>query len=224
MGIAGSFKASIDSFDLGGISMNKTVIFDFDGTIADTFAIVSNIALDFAKQHGITVTAEEGRAIGLQQIIKQSKFPTLKIPRFLIEVKHQLGLKIQDEVKPFEGMSLVLNRLSEKYNLGIISSNSENNIKCFLDKHELSGLFHYIHSDSSLFGKDAVLKRFCRKHNLKYADIVYIGDEDRDILAAKKLKIQTIAVAWGYNDKELLQRGNPDYLLDKPGQILEVLG
>jgi phosphoglycolate phosphatase-like HAD superfamily hydrolase len=203
--------------------MSKTVIFDFDGTIADTFPIVEGIAHEIAKRYGIEMTTAEGRAIGLKQIIKQSKFPTLKIPQLLIEVKHRLGLKIKDEVNPFAEMDRVLNNLSRKFNLGIISSNSESNIKSFLEKHQLLGLFNYIHSDSSLFGKDLVLKRFCWKYKVNYCDIVYIGDEDRDISAAKKLEIKVIAVTWGYNDKGLLEKEKPDYLVDRPEQILEVL-
>lgn len=203
--------------------MSKTVIFDFDGTIADTFPIVEGIAHDIAKRYGIEMTTAEGRAIGLKQIIEQTQFPVFKIPQLLSEIKHRLGLKIKDDVKPFQEIDGVLHSLAAKFNLGIISSNSESNIKSFLEKYQYLSLFSYIHTDSSIFGKDLVLKRFCRKYQVKYCDIVYIGDEDRDIRAAKKLKIKIIAVTWGYNDKGLLEKENPDYLVDRPEQILEVL-
>lgn len=203
--------------------MRKTIIFDFDGTIADTFPVVEGIAHEIAGRNGIEVTTEEARAIGLQQVLKKSKFPAYRIPQLLIEVKQRLGLKIRDEVNPFEDMGRVLHRLAENYDLGIVSSNSESNIKIFLEKHHFLGLFRYIHSDSSLFGKHTVLQRFCRKYNVKSESIIYIGDEDRDIQAAKKLKIRVIAVTWGYNDKALLAKEKPDCLAEKPEEILEWL-
>lgn len=202
--------------------MRKTVIFDFDGTIADTFPIVERIAHDIAGRYGIAMTTEEGRSLGLKQIIKQTKFPLLKLPQVLIEIKYRLGLKIKDEAGLFAGMAMVLKSLSQKYDLGIISSNSKSNITSFLEKHQLLSLFAYIHSDTALFGKHTVLKRFCRKYKVKYRDVFYIGDEDRDIRAAKKLKIKVIAVTWGYNDKKLLEKEQPDYLAETPKQILEI--
>jgi len=115
-----------------------------------------------------------------------------------------------------------LNNLSKKYDLGIISSNSESNIKSFLDKHNLTSLFSYIHTDSSLFGKHTILKKFCRKFKIEYSNVIYIGDEDRDILAAKKMKIKVVSVTWGYNDKSLLEKEKPDYLVEAPKQILDI--
>jgi phosphoglycolate phosphatase len=202
--------------------MRKTIIFDFDGTIADTFPIVINIVHEIVKRYGMVVTTEEGRAAGLKQTLKKLKFPTLKIPQVLFEIKHRLRLKIKEEVDLFNEMDMVLNNLSQKYDLGIISSNSESNIKSFLDKHHLLSLFNYIHTDSSLFGKHIILKKFCRKFKIKYSDVIYIGDEDRDIVAAKKMKIKVIAVTWGYNDKSLLEKEKPDYLVEEPKQILDI--
>ena len=203
--------------------MRKTIIFDFDGTIANTFPIVINIVHEIVKRYGMEVTTAEGTSVGLKQILKSLKFPTLKIPQVLLEIKHRLGLKITDEVDLFDNMDFVLNSLSQKYDLGIISSNSESNIQSFLDKYNLLNLFTYIHSDSSLFGKHVVLKRFCRKFKIKYDHVTYIGDEDRDILAAKKVKIKVIAVTWGkYNDKSLLEKEKPDYLVETPQQILDI--
>ncbi len=64
-----------------------------------------------------------------------------------------------------------------------------------------------------------VLKRMCNKHKIKNNEVIYVGDEDRDIIASKKVKIKTIAVTWGFNSKNKLIKENPDYLVDSPIQI-----
>lgn len=63
----------------------------------------------------------------------------------------------------------------------------------------------------------------CNKYNINPLEVIYVGDEDRDIIAAKKTKIKTIAVTWGFNTNEKLSRENPDYLVDSPIQIVEAL-
>ena len=61
------------------------------------------------------------------------------------------------------------------------------------------------------------------KHNLKPQEIIYVGDEVRDIQACKKIGVKIIAVSWGYNSKEILDREKPDYLVNKPIEIPKIL-
>lgn len=203
--------------------MKKTIIFDFDGTIANTFTVVETIAHDIAKRYQNHMTTEEARAIGLKQALKKSKLPIWQIPQLLIEVKYKISLRIGKDINIFPDMDIVLHDLAKEYDLAIISSNSFVNIERFLNRFKLRELFSYIHSDSSLFGKHIVLQRFCRSNHVSLDNVVYIGDEDRDIIAAKRLKIKMIAVTWGYNNRGLLQKEGPDYLIDFPLQILEAV-
>ena len=87
----------------------------------------------------------------------------------------------------------------------------------------IENLFEFVYSESSLFGKHVVLKRMCSKQNIDPLEVVYVGDEDRDIIAAKKVKIKIIAVTWGFNSKAKLSKEKPDYLVDLPMQIIEVI-
>jgi phosphoglycolate phosphatase len=117
----------------------------------------------------------------------------------------------------------LLYSLKSNYKIGIVSSNSKDIIIDTLKKDNIENLFEFVYSESSLFGKHLVLKKMCKKHNINPLDVIYVGDEDRDIIAAKKAGIKNIAVTWGFNSKEKLSRENPDYLVDSPMQILEVL-
>jgi phosphoglycolate phosphatase len=200
----------------------KYIVFDFDGTIADTFAVVEEIGNSILERYGIKVNSEEAKQIGLQRTIIKSKFPRLEIPKVLSDLRKQLNRKIA-EVKLFPEMESVLIELKKRYDLGILSSNSGDNIQLFLSRNGVLDLFSFVHSDSSLFGKHIVLKRLCRAKNIKFTEIVYIGDEDRDVQAANRLRIPIIAVTWGYNTGDNLIKEKPTYIADSPRQILEYI-
>ncbi len=55
-------------------------------------------------------------------------------------------------------------------------------------------------------------------------EVIYVGDETRDIEAAKKINSKVIAVSWGFNTKEALARHNPDFLIHQPSELLDVMG
>lgn len=203
--------------------MAKYVVFDFDGTIADTFTVVEEIAHQMLAKYAITMDSHEAKTLGLQGAILKSKFPKWKIPEALQELRQKINLRIKENVTLFPEMGEVLRELSKNYRLGIVSSNSGENIAAFLANNGISELFTFIYSDSSLFGKHVVLKRLCKKYGIDYSNIVYVGDEDRDIQAAGKLGIKVIAVTWGYNFEELLRKENPDFLIESPSQILPIL-
>ena len=96
------------------------------------------------------------------------------------------------------------------------------NVSLFLNKHKLT-CFKHIDSDQSLFGKDKVIANFLKKYQIKNEEAIYVGDEVRDIEAAHKAKIKIMAVTWGFNYEEVLKQNSPDYLVNQPKQIAEVL-
>jgi phosphoglycolate phosphatase len=63
----------------------------------------------------------------------------------------------------------------------------------------------------------------CKKHQIHHSEVIYVGDEDRDIIAAKKAKIKNIAVSWGYNSKNKLRQLNPDFLVNSPKEMVSYL-
>ena len=201
--------------------MKKNIIFDFDGTIADTYEDILNIVKDFKKYEYREVDFKEIRDYGTRYLVKRSGIPFWKIPKLIYQVTSKL--KKRDNIKLFPEILDVFKKLSENYNLGIVSSNSEENIRIILKKYKIENLFEFIYSDSSLFGKHLVLKRMCKKYKINQDNVIYVGDEDRDIIAAKKVKIKIIAVTWGFNSEKLLKKEKPDYLVNNPKDILEII-
>lgn len=199
--------------------MTKYIIFDFDGTLADTFEVIKNIATTEYGEYDIDL--ELFKSKGAKEMLKQLDIPRWKIPGMILNVTSKL--RSSNDIKLFPGIIDLLNTLKKDYKIGVVSSNSQEIINATLKEYNIEHLFEFVYSESSLFGKHLVLERMCRKHNIDRADVIYVGDEDRDIVAAKKAKIKTIAVTWGFNSKEKLSRENPDYLVDSPMQILKAL-
>jgi phosphoglycolate phosphatase-like HAD superfamily hydrolase len=107
------------------------------------------------------------------------------------------------------------------FSLGIITSNSEKNVKNFLEINEIFDIFDFIHSGRNLFGKDKVIKQLFKKKKIAKNSIIYVGDETRDIEMAKKIGIPIIAVSWGFNAKEILGALGPNKMIDNPKDLLE---
>ncbi|MBI4226600.1 HAD-IA family hydrolase [Candidatus Roizmanbacteria bacterium] len=204
----------------------KTIIFDFDGTIADTFPLILELFDEYAEEFGYKKIdrkeSERLRNKNPKEIFQELKISPLKLPFLANKIRNGLNKQIQT-VKIFPGMKDVLLSLKKKnFYLGILTSNSLDNVRKFLFIYNLE-VFNFVHSEMNIFGKDKALNNMLRQNKLSREDVIYIGDEVRDIEACKKAKIKIIAVTWGFNKKEILQKNNPDYLIDKPEELLKII-
>lgn len=199
--------------------MIKYIVFDFDGTLADTFDIIKTIAINEYDAHDVDFESFKNEST--KDFLKSMNIPLWKLPEMVLRVSSKL--KNNKDIKLFPGIIEMLSNLKNNYKMGIVSSNSKENIIETLKKHNIENLFEFVYSDSSLFGKHLVLKKMCGKNKINPHEVMYVGDEDRDIIAAKKIKIKTIAVTWGFNSKEKLSRENPDYIVDSPMQIIDIV-
>ncbi|BAY45113.1 phosphoglycolate phosphatase [Scytonema sp. HK-05] len=205
----------------------KVIIFDFDGTIADTVDALVGIANGLAQKFGyIPITQEELallRNLNSREIIKYSGISILKIPFLVKKVKSELKSKIK-ELKPISGIKEALVVLNNKgYRLGIITSNSQDNVTDFLKVNDLENLFDFVYSGVTIFGKTTIINNVLKQKQIKPQEVIYVGDETRDIEASKKANIKVIAVTWGFNSQEVLAKQNPDFLIHEPYELLEVI-
>ena len=149
------------------------------------------------------------------------KVPTLKVPRIASRAKTELNKKIPS-IKPVEGLKEILRKIkSLDYKMGILSSNSLENVNQFLKAHDLN-LFDFVLTSSRFWGKNHGLKKLILQKGYAPQDILYIGDETRDIEAARKSGIRVAAVTWGYNSSKALKSFRPDYILHSPQELLEL--
>jgi len=204
----------------------KHVIFDFDGTLADSMELGLQVYNDIAeKYHCKEMTMDELRSLNhmpIKERIKHAGIPSYRIPQMLVEGLLKFRQLI-GSIHVFEGIPELLENLKkEGLGLSIISSNSFENINDFLQKNCLN-VFDSVISVSNLFGKDKSIRRYVKKLDVAVDEVIYVGDEIRDIEACKKVPVQSISVTWGYDSLDLLKKGSPDFIVSKPDEILEII-
>lgn len=202
----------------------RIVIFDFDGTIADTQNVVIEITNRLAPEFGfVPLTQEEiahYRNLTGREIIKQSRVAWWQLPFLMKRVKQELKQQIHT-IEPIFGIETALEQLKqENLQLGILTSNSEDNAIQFLRQHGLLHCFNFVETSSHLFGKDKVIKRLLRQKQISPEFAVYVGDETRDIEAARKSGVKMVAVSWGFNAATALAKCQPDALITDPSELL----
>lgn len=205
--------------------MQKVLLFDFDGTIADSFENFLQIAEVLAKKYGFpTISRDEVeklRSEDARSLIKKLNIPFYKIP-FLARDMKKMQKDTMSQIHPIEGLPEVLQELKKiSYTMNVLTSNGEENVRLFLKNNSLD-IFDHIYAEAGIFGKDAMIKKFLKMHHLQKEDILYIGDEIRDIHACKKAAIKIISVTWGFNSKEGLIKNSPDYLAETPSDLLKI--
>jgi len=207
----------------------KFVIFDFDGTIADTMPFSFSRSLELLRKEKIDLPEKEIikkiKSNNYFELMKEFKLSWLKIPFMLQIVKQgQRDLYSQiDKIKIFPGMKNLLKDLrNNNYQIGILSSNMQRNVNKFIKIKRLN-FFNIIYCESNILGKDQTFRKMMRKYNLKPEEIIYIGDEIRDVEACKKVGIKIIGVSWGLHTIEALQKNGVDYIVKKPSEILKII-
>jgi len=116
----------------------------------------------------------------------------------------------------------MLETLSGKARLFILTSNIEPAVRYILDKYQLD-CFEGVYADTSIFKKHKKLKRLLEKHDLQAAETIYVGDEVRDIEACRKVGMPIVSVSWGFNNREKLSEVQPDHIADDPANLLGIL-
>lgn len=204
----------------------QCLIFDFDGTLADTEEHTFKIFNLMADKYNYKKMTREDLAhikhLNFREIIKWVGIPYSKVPGIIKEGQKLMKENIED-IKPFEqDIRKVLLSIHDKvHNIGIITSNTKKNVESFLDKYNID-FFQFIIS-SPLHSKEKKINSIAKKYSVDKHNILYVGDETRDILACKKSGVMCAAVTWGYNSIEALTRHNPDYIINNLEELMEII-
>ncbi|WP_180234989.1 HAD hydrolase-like protein, partial [Bacillus pseudomycoides] len=95
-------------------------------------------------------------------------------------------------------------------------------IRAFLHNNQIKNI-QEVFCSKNLFGKDKIIKKFLKEKTLTEADMLYVGDEQRDIVACKKVGVNVVWVGWGYDVMETIKEDSPNYMVNTPNEILHIV-
>ena len=204
------------------LSRPKLLLFDFDGTVADTFQcgleILNTLSKEFRYRPLAEADVPHARDMRTGELIRFLGIPHTRMPKISQRGKEELNLRM-DTIQPFDGMVELIRSLhAEGFRLGILTSNSEENVAVFLKKFGIE-LFDFVFTSSKLTGKGRVIRKILKANKLKPKQVILVGDEVRDIEAAQETGIHMAAVTWGYNSRKAISSLNPDYVVESPGEL-----
>lgn len=205
----------------------RLAVFDFDGTLADSFPWFIGVLNGVADRYGFNrVRADEVerlRGYDARQIMRHLRVPSWKLP-FIANHMRQLMARDVDGIRLFDGVPDMLRSLNDRgVTVAIVSSNSVENIRRILGA-EVAGLVAHYGCGASLFGKAVKFRKMLGKTGVPADLAIGIGDEVRDIDAARKVGMGCAAVAWGYARGDALAARKPDRLLTRVEEIPGLFG
>lgn len=202
------------------------MIFDFDGTLADTMPFMLGLADELADKHHLPRLDKSNmqllKGLNAANFMKLHNIPLWKVPILAAEIQELMQENIA-QIHLFEGVDDLLRELSRQgVKIAVVSSNALKNVKEVLGE-ELAGLVSFFECGVSMFGKAEKLTRVVKASRLASAQALSIGDEIRDIEAARKAGIPCAAVSWGFSSRTALEDLHPDHLFDMIDQLQNVI-
>jgi len=188
------------------------IIFDFDGTLADSFPWFKGVYNQVADRYGLRKIDESEqdtlRGFDSRRIIRHLGVPISKIPLIASHMRRLMKRDIR-HISLFEGIDDLLRGLRARGAvLAVVTSNSRENVIQIMGEAN-AALISYLECGASLFGKRARIRKILGQSGIPREKAIYIGDEVRDIEAARKERIASGAVAWGYTHALTLEAHSP---------------
>lgn len=202
------------------------IVFNFNGVLVNTRFLAVELFNQIAKIKGYR-SIQDDQIESLSRLSIRNRCKILGVPLYQMPI---VGISIKaryqeafSKLEAVEGISTLLLSLKEQgYKIGFITSNSKRATREFLQHNQMDS-FDFEYYSSNPFTKFRDLNLFVNKYNIKKENLIYVGDELRDIKAGNRVGISSIGVTWGYDSSTLLKQGNPAYIAVKPEDILSFL-
>jgi len=204
------------------MSSKKILLFDFDGTIVDSIDVALEAYNAIAYDYSLPKMQDKKAFVKLYDDNFYSSLMKLgllreKIQDFTRELREWF-LKCGYGAKLFSGMKEVVNKLAEKNQLIVITSNIGFTVKGLIKEAGLN-IEEVLGGDKETSKMKKILSV---KKRFPDAELYYIGDTKGDVLEGQRAGVKTIAVSWGYHAREELEKVEPDFIVNKPEELLNI--
>lgn len=205
----------------------KCVIFDFDGTLADTeekaFQIYNRLAEKYQYSQVTMEELQHIKNLHIKKILEIVDIPLHHFPRVIKEGQKMLKSE-SSEIHAFNSdiheFFVAMNKEVEF--CGILTSNIKKTVNQFIKKYFLEEEIKFVKC-SALMSKADKIRKVLRWSRIKPHEMLYVGDETRDIEACKKVGVDVVAVKWGYNTPKALEQCDPTYMIDNLWDLLDIV-
>ena len=193
---------------------SRVILFDFDGVIADSLAAYYPMFTESCRDLGISgpATLEAFLEVFDTNAIKgllRAGVPILKLRR----LGKTLGPRVtalNRHVLPFPGMPELVNALSARFPVYVVTSNMTAATGEFLARHDIVGLRGVMGADREA-SKVKKIRQIHRAH--RGTEAWYVGDTRGDMIEGRAARAVTVAVTWGWHDRARLETGDPDHVV-----------
>lgn len=205
------------------MKVKPTIIFDFDGTLANSLDLVFKLYNEHVDEFGYLPLDKSEfndlRKLGYKKAMRRKKVKMRMLPKMLVVIGREMRRRM-DEVLPYEGIVQVVEQLKKQgHTVGVLTSNQAPLVKEFFVKHSFPE-FDFVVSEKTLFGKEKALRKIMKSYDLENDRVIYVGDEPRDVAACRRAKIPIVGVSWGLAGTEGYLKVQPDVLVHTPKELL----
>ena len=199
-------------------------LFDFDGVLADSLDLYAEAVARCLERIGtpIVKNREDYLAFFEGNFYESMAAKGVDLVAFAGAAKEILPGIDYDAMKPFAGLIPVLEALQKDHLLAVISSNGFRTISKMLERFGFDRFFQEILGSDFLFSKKDKIAHALSKYGIDHKRTFYIGDTTGDILEAREAGVRTVAVTWGWHSQEKLVAAHPDFLVDRPEDLLQI--
>ena len=202
------------------------VIFDFDGTLADSFPFFLEAQKTLAQRHGFCAVQEERvdelRRLGTRELMREFGVPAWKLP--IVVADFIRTMRDAPPVPLFPGIAQSLLHLRQSgVRLGVLTSNSVDNVRRVLGE-ELAAAIDLFDGGAHMLGKHRRLTRLVDKAGATCEQAIYVGDQLSDLEAAQRAGMAFGAVGWGYAHAETLRAAGPEEFFETVAELTRFAG
>ncbi len=212
------------------------VIFDLDGTLADTQRDLATATNYTMRELGLPLHAPEKIASfvggGLTLLLKRALGPELSEDEALVEraasiFKPWYREHMLDETRPYEGISEVLDQLDKERVHMSIATNKPRMFTAGIVETLFPARFEPVVAcaDDAPRKPDPTCVAVCRaKHSaIVQARVLFVGDSVVDVETARNAGVDALSVTWGFQPREQLVEAGPRWIRDRVPEILDVV-